>query len=326
MRQREIGDTSVTTVGVGDVRLAIAEARNVEVREVEHALHHALELGITLVDCSEEAAAEQLCGDVIRSMRLRDRVVLATRVPANERPHPRYVQDRIEASLRATRLDVLPLAQLAVAPAWLESSAWPELAGTCARLVREGKVLRWAARLDAKPVIVPERRDDDEPPPDPFAKLSETFIAISVVTNLCARTTPPTELPILAREPLAGGMLAGTFGPGVKLPLRDDRRTLGEPELERVAIGCAKLGLLAHDEPPAARSCTAARAILEQRRRPPHLEAHTIAELALRWVIDRGACALPRLHRREHVAAAIAAAAAPPLSAGLLATLETIFD
>jgi diketogulonate reductase-like aldo/keto reductase len=97
----------------------------------------------------------------------------------------------------------------------------------------------------------------------------------------------------------------------VKLLRGDDRSEL---PLEKLAVGAAKLAAFVKREPPAARSCDAAREQLEKNVRPPHLEVMTVAELALRWVIDRGAIALPRLHRREHVAEALAAAAAPPLS------------
>src|SRR5512139_3267768 len=110
MRLRQLGSTSVTAVGCGDVRLTTAAARGRDARDVERALHAALELGITLVDVSEEPDAERLCGDAIRAMRLRDVVVLASRIvtvpPVPGRPNrdvlperlpARYVQDRVEA-------------------------------------------------------------------------------------------------------------------------------------------------------------------------------------------------------------------------------------
>jgi len=135
------------------------------------------------------------------------------------------------------------------------------------------------------------------------------IVATNVPFNLCERTLPAGC--VFARRPLAGGALAGALGPGVKLARTDDRRDL---PLEKLAVGAARLAALVKREPPAARSCDAAREQLAKNVRAPHLECMTIAELALRWVIDRGAIALPRLHRREHVAEAVAAAAAPPLS------------
>jgi aryl-alcohol dehydrogenase-like predicted oxidoreductase len=315
MRQRALADTVVTAVGVGDVRLTTADARGVDAREVERALHHALELGITLVEASEEPEAERLCGDTVRSLRLRDRVVVATRIPAAPRPPPgRVLQARIEASLRATRLEALPLAQLPIRIGWSSDPVWPELVGTCARLTREGKVLRWAAALEV---------DADREQLD--GELGEPFVAVALRLSACDRAGEPQlarSLPVLARSPLAGGTLAGELGPGVKLAPRDDRRALDERMLERIAIGCARLAPLVREEPPAVRSCDAARAVREQARRPEEVPAASLAELALRYVIDRGALALPRLHRPGHVATAIAAASAPPLPGDAHARIE----
>jgi aryl-alcohol dehydrogenase-like predicted oxidoreductase len=264
----------------------------------------------------------------VREQRARDCVVVATRVPlADERPGApnrdtlrerlpaAYLQHRVEASLRATRLDALPLAQLPLRPAWVASPAWPELVGTCARLVREGKVLAWGALLD-------EPTDDAAP-----ALLAEPWLAaVSVVYHLCARGAEPLfeaaakrELAVLARQPLAGGALAGSLGPGATLPPRDDRNALDAAALERIAVAIARLSPLVKREPPAVRSSETARRIAATATRPEHVECTDVAELALRFAIDRAGIALPRLHRREHVIAAIVAASAPPLSAALVA-------
>jgi len=333
VRTRRLGDHTVTAIGGGDLCLATSASRGLAARDVERALHEAIEFGITLFDVAGDPDSERLAGESIRAQHARDRVVVATRVPIlAERPGaPRrdvlperlpaaYVQGHVEASLRATRLEVLPLAQLPLRPAWLASPAWPELAGTCARLIHEGKVLAWGAMIDAP--------GDDAAP----ALAAEPwFAALSVVYHLGERGAEPLfaaaakrELPILARQPLAGGALAGRLGPGVRLPPRDDRHDLDDAALERIAVAIARLAQLVKREPPAARSCDAARRIMERpegARRLDHVECDDVAELALRFVIDRGAIALPRLHRREHLLPAIAAAAAPPLSADLVARI-----
>jgi aryl-alcohol dehydrogenase-like predicted oxidoreductase len=323
-------------------------------RDVEHALHEAFSFGITLFDVSADADSERLAGTAVREHGARDRVVLATRVPLltervgrprrdvlPERLPPPHVQDRIEAALRATRLDALPLAQLPLQVAWLASSAWPELVGTCARLVREGKVLAWGALLDDAAVGSPaggrapapgaagDRARPIEPPIEPPPTLATVIhqpwlAALSVVYNLCDRRAEPLfelaaqrkpPMAILARQPLAGSALAGNLGPGVRLTPRDDRNSLDEPTLIRVAAGAARLSRLVKRAPPAAASCDAARAAAEHTARPEHLECADVAELALRFAIDRAGVALPRLHRREHLLPAVAAATAPPLSA-----------
>ncbi len=317
VKQRALGNTSVTAIGCGDVSLVIADARGLDARDVERALHEALSLGVTLVDVAAEDDAERLCGNAVRELRLRDRVVVAVRVPEvaplpgaprrdllPERLPVAYVQQRVEASLRATRLDVLPLVQLPLRAAWRASTAWPELAGACARLEREGKVQQWGAI-----------GDDAELADEPWlCALQLPYSACERAADAIVAAGKPT---VLARRPLAGGALTGRVGPGHKLAPRDDRQALDDAQLERIAVAVARLAPLVEREPAAARSCEAARAALDRGRRPDHVEALTLAELALRFVIDRGAIALPRLHRRENIAEAIAAASAPPLSDAL---------
>jgi aryl-alcohol dehydrogenase-like predicted oxidoreductase len=336
---------TIPPVGLGDVSLSRAANRGLDGADVGRALHEAIEAGIDLVDIAAEEGAERLVGDAIRTLRVRDRVVAAARIPAlteragaptrdtlPERLPTRYVVDRVESALRNTHLDALPLAQLALRAAWRTSSAWPELAGTCARLVREGKVLAWAALVDAL-------EDDtssltDEPW---LAALSIPYslcerggdpildAAGAVSTRPVAMTTAAAErkLAVLARRPLAGAALAGALGPGAKLRMHDDRRALDAATLERIAVGVAKLAAFTKQTPPAALSCDAAKAQLERNRRPEALHAQTVAELALRYVITRGAIALPRLHR-EHIPEALAAAHAPPLPRDLLDALAAL--
>jgi aryl-alcohol dehydrogenase-like predicted oxidoreductase len=317
VRRVSLGDVSVAAIGLGDVCLARSAARRVDHGQVARTLHAALQAGLDLVDTATDA--EQLVGEAVRSLHLRDRVIVATRVPAigtrdvlSDRLPARYIQDKVERTLRALHLDAIPLVQLPLRAFWRSSSAWPELAGTCARLVREGKVLRWGAITDAI--------EDDS------AQLADEpwLVSLAVPFSLCARAAEPllaTRLALIARQPLAGAALTGTIGPGMRLPPEDDRLELDDRELTQIAVGVAKLARFVKHTPPAARSCAPAKAELERNPRLPHLEADTLAELALRAVIDRGAIALPRIHRPEHVIAALLAGSAAPLS-----TPEQIFS
>ena len=324
MRTRTLGATTVSAIGCGDLSLVIAAARNLDLTELTRALHHALAVGISLVEVAAEEGAERIAGDAVRALRLRDRVAVATHIPRlahrlgmarreilPEQLPPGHVQERVEATLRITRLDVLPLAILPLRASWRESSAWPELAGACLRLVREGKVQQWAQLLDDEAASAPDLSGD---PGEPFVATAGTF-------NLCQRERPVT----LARRPLAGGALAGHLAPGSTLALRDDRLAIDPATLESIAIAAAHLAPLVRNEPPAARSCEAALTVLARGRRPDHVEATTLADLALRWVIDAGAIALPRLHRVADVDAAVAAAAAPPLTASTHSRIDGVF-
>ena len=339
MRTRVIGERTATAIGC-DVHLATSAARGVDAIEVERTLHEAIELGVTLVAAAGDDD-QRLAGEVVRTRRARDRVIVVAPVPLlPERPGaPRdtlperlpvgHVQERVEAALRATRLEVLPLVTLPVRVAWHSSRAWAELAGACERLVREGKVLAWGAaidRVETEDAPVAEdphawaRGESDPAPPvqqlaAPLRALLADFAAVSVPFNLCERGAELIDKPtVLAGRPLAGGALTGELGPGVKLRQTDDRRGI---DLTRIAVGIARLAPFVKREPPAARSCDPARIALEAN---PRREAicETIAELALRYVLDH-ACAVVRLHR--HVAESIAAAAAAPLPRDLLDAL-----
>ena len=305
MRRITLGDTTVAAIGSGDIHLALSAARRVDHGDVARALPATLVAGLDLLDTAPDA--EELVGRTVRELRLRDRAIVATRVPAigtrevlSDRLPARYVVDRVERTLRATKLDALPLAQLPVRACWRTSSAWPELAGTAARLVREGKVLRWGAITNAI------EDDTHELADEPW------LVSLAAPFSLCT-PAPLTRLTLLARHPLAGGALAGTLGPGVSLPPEDDRRDIAEHDLIRVAREAARLSQWVKRTPPAARSCDPAKQQLDANPRHEHLEVDTLAELALRAVIARGAVALPRLHRHEYVVAALLAASAPPL-------------
>lgn len=351
------GGPAVTAVGLGDVRLALAAARGIDAREVDSALRAGIEAGITIIEVSEEADARALVGAAMRELRARDSVVVATPLISQSPGLPPDLVALVQAALRATRLDALPLALLPLRAAWASERGWPDFVASCARLVRGGDVMRWGWLLDAYEIAPPPPSLDalaaaaiarpsgsglivslsdfvgapapSADPVDAYASiLGEGWLsAIALPWNLCDRSCEPlraaaraANLAVLARRPLAGGALAGALGPGVHLAPRDDR---ADADLDRFAVAAAKLAALTTYDPPAAGSAPAARAALAQGK-SPLAERTTIGSLALRFAIDTAGIALPRLHRAAHLPEALAAAAAPPLAADLAAALDAI--
>jgi aryl-alcohol dehydrogenase-like predicted oxidoreductase len=356
MRMRMLAGRSVAAIGLGDVSFARATLRNHDPAEIIRRVHDALELSIDVIDVADEPDALRAVGDAIRSLRARDRAIAITTVRLPDLRAIAFVQEQIEANLRTSKLDVLPLVQLPLRAAHLAHIAWPELLFALERIAREGKVAAWGIAVDRDDVgearDAGDARDTDEPPPDPLglAGFTTTSSGLFVPSVAPPSTTPkadtqlahPLALPlaaslaidlsicdrafepvlaarsshaILAHRPLAGGALAGRLGTGAVLARADDRR---DADADAIAIAVAKLSRLVRNPPPAARSTEAARAITETAKRPDHVECATIAELALRFVIDRGAIALPRIVRRDDLIEAIAAGSAPALSAGYL--------
>ncbi|HET9989861.1 MAG TPA: aldo/keto reductase [Kofleriaceae bacterium] len=393
MRTRQLAGRPIAAVGLGDVSLERSSKRGRDPAETIRRVHEALEAEIDLIDVAPEDDSERAVGEAVRALRLRDRAIVATRVVAvserdtvQDRLPRRYIVERVDASLRATKLDALPLVQLPLRASWLVTSAWPELVGNCARLVREGKVMSWGVRVSetsADPVpAVPKRvtiaevtaklAQEAERPrsslilmPDeaiaadpalaiaveltrkaggalpPVADgalthpamlfLDEPWLAsLAIEVSMCRRdaialcAAAAGKKPVLALHPLEGGALAGTLGPGASLAPLDDRRAVTPEQLEAIAVGVAKLASRVKREPLSARSCAEARTITDAAQRPPNVMVTTLAELALRYVIDRGAIAMPRIHTRDALAELVACGNADALPEALIAKIDEL--
>ncbi len=318
-------------VGLGEVSFALAEKRGVDHQTMERIVSHAIELGIGLVEVDRDADVERRVGAVVKQLRARDRVVVATRLAAAEhvaadaelsRRLPfRAFRLQVDEMLRASQLEVLALVFVPLRAGWDQVSAWHELVGTCAQLVAAGKVLAWGARVD-------------EPDLAAAGLLGTTFATLSVPYALCAREAEPLiaaaaakHVAVHARRPLAGGALGGELAPGVALARLDDRRLLEDDELERIAVGVAKLAALVSHEPPAVKSCDAAGAARAAQPRPDNVACKTVAELALRWALGAPGitAVMPRVHRREYLAELVACGQADPLPERMRAWLDRLY-
>ena len=303
MDRRRLGRTGfeVGAIGIGTRGIAGDIFRDGDRDEARRAVYHAVERGIDLIDTSPAWGAgetERLVGEVVRDLRARDRVVVVTRVPPAAR-QARAVQDFVERSLRATRLEAIPIELLdGWDDAWLDDAAWPELRGTLERLVREGKVQSWgivvgdggAVRGLAEPVFAAACVRHDLFGPDPGAALP------------IARAH---DVGVIVRQPLAEGALGGELGADVRWH-RDDIRVASWPPARRaeLAVRLAALAELVAESPPGARSTDPGRERLERAEAARgEVEAQTIVELALRFALarDEVGAVTPGMRTRAHV-------------------------
>lgn len=238
---------------------------------------------------------------------------------------PAYVQRSVEDSLRALRLDALPLAWIGGwRDAWLDDRMWPELLGTLHRLVREGKVLAWGVTA---PDGAPEEavRAAAEPWPAAISVRHSLFDRSALET--LAPVAATNKVALIAREPLARGALGGELAPSRHFPPEDERNDIPRERLAAMIPELARLAALVTHTPPAAASTEAGRVVLEQMRRGDDVEIPTVAELALRAAIDPAAspgvtAAVVGCRRVPHVAVALGCADGIPLHAGLRAALD----
>jgi aryl-alcohol dehydrogenase-like predicted oxidoreductase len=339
MEERPLGRTGYTIGAAGFGATGLCGGPGRDAHAAQRALFHALEKGVRLIEHGQGGpGALGLIGEVVRELRLREQAAVAIRIPAlngftvpdgdamlRRIYTPAYVQAAVEAALIASRLEILPIVQLALwHDDWLDDETWAELAAHLARLTWDGKVLHWGVVASRAPAV----RIADE----------SIIATIAVPYNLFARAegqaifakAAERKIGLIGTRPLAGGLLGGDLGATAVFRAGDARRdTLPPALLAATAPRLARLGALVSDSPLAARSSDEAKEAREQAERDrraarAQIEASNVAELALRFALDRPELAAIAVgaSSRDHVDAAIAAADGRRLSPHVLAALD----
>ena len=232
MKYRRLGKTDlrVSAIGVGTWQFGGEWGKSFTQDEVDRLLNRALELGINLIDTAEcygDHLSETLIGRAIRGKR--DSWIIATKF--GHRFHKNFersqhysaseVRGQLEASLRALRTDHVDLYQFHSGSntAFDQPDLWEMLQDQ----VRLGKVRHVGLSVSPNDNIFQ------------VAKASEVGIcAVQVVYNRLDQQPEEAVLPsciaqdlgVLARVPLASGLLTGKYRPGAGFTKPDDVRSL----------------------------------------------------------------------------------------------------
>lgn len=324
--------------------------------EVARAIGLAIDLGVDVLDTAPYLGdSEQLCGQTLRQLGAWEKVLLATRVPPDRDdlvdqelladdedegsgqgdgavfrdPLPRlwppaYLEDRLERSLRATKLGVIPLALLeGWRDSWLRSTAWPELAGAMVRMQRKGKVLRWGLSLplSAVPHAV---KILDEPL---VSVVAAPYCLWSAAAERLAAAAAERQIAFFAQLVMGQSGLSGELVATAEFRFDDVRGKIFASEPGRVELSrrIAELAAFTKAIPPAAESSEAAKEALERARREPvERECQTMAELAVRFPLSSPhvATAVVGMSSPAHVRANVAAAERGPLPEHALAPVR----
>ncbi|MEZ4404133.1 MAG: aldo/keto reductase [Kofleriaceae bacterium] len=272
---------SVTALGLG-TRGHRAGLRDTEPGDVDRAIRGAIDGGCRLIDCGAAwGESERVVGAAVRDRRAADATVVTTHVTiaGGLGLAPAPVERAVEASLRATRLEVLPLVWLdGWRDQWLVDPRWAELADTLARLIRAGKALAWGAGVDD--------------PGEAVGVVGAGVIAavaapFSLIDRRAAAALVPAAqaagVAVVARAPLGGDVLAGELGPGVRFRHDDERGRYLPPALLAASVTVAGLARFTRHVPPAAAASEPGRARLDGLRRHPEVVHATVAELAVAY-------------------------------------------
>ncbi|MGV9542220.1 aldo/keto reductase [Nocardia beijingensis] len=302
IRSRQLGELAVSAQGLGCMGMSHAYGAADDEQSIA-TLHHALDLGVTLLDTADFYGAghnEELIGRAIAGRR--DDVVLATKFgfanrlgePTRIRGDAAYVRQACEASLRRLGVDHIDLYYLHRVDPQVPIE---ETVGAMAELVREGKVRHLGLSEAGADTI---RR----------AHAVHPIAALQSEWSLWTRDLEAEILPVCRElgigvvpfSPLGRGFLTGRYSSVDALADNDVRRSqprFADGNLERNLAIVAKLNELAAEK------------------------GVTAGQLALAWVQHRGedVVPIPGTRRQRYLEENLAALTIE-LSADDLAAIE----
>jgi len=317
MQYRRLGRTDMTVSAVSFGAWAIGGSwGSVDDGQSMRALHAAIDAGVNFIDTADvygDGRSERLVARLRRERR-RDRIWVATkagrRLPAQvpEGYTRANLVEWVERSLRNLDTDAIDLLQLHCPPAAIYD--WPDVFEALDDLVRDGKLRYYGASVETCDEALRAMRHPAVQTIQIIFNLLRTKPAEIVLPEARAR-----QVGILARVPLASGVLTGKLGPDSSFAPDDHRRfnRHGE-EFDRGETFSGvpyEVGLVAVEQ-----------------LRPLVPRGSTMAQFALRWILmfDAVTCAIPGAKTDAQARENVAAASCAPLDAGTLAEAEAIYD
>jgi aryl-alcohol dehydrogenase-like predicted oxidoreductase len=287
------------------------------VRDAESyaALNRAVDLGVNFIDTADvygDGRSEQLIGTLLKERK--EEIFVATKAGRRLSPHTAdgYNRTNLESfvnrSLKNLGVRSLDLLQLHCPPT--EVYYRPEVFRALDGLRREGKIRYYGVSVEkvAEAVKATEYAD---------------LQSVQIIFNMF-RLKPATEffptakerkVGVIARVPLASGLLTGKITAQTKFP-EDDHRNFNRYgqafDVGETFSGVdLQVGLKAAEE---------LKAVVP--------EGATLGQTALRWILmfDSVTCAIPGAKRPEQVDENVEAAMLRPLSPGIMSKVQSVYD
>ncbi len=288
---------------------------DVDDKESMEALHRAVDLGVNFFDTADvygDGRSERLLAALRRDRK--ERFFIATKAGRRLSPHTAQGYNRenltsfVERSLKNLKTEALDLLQLHCPPT--EVYYMPEVFGILDDLTKAGKIRFYGVSVEK----VEEALKAIEYP---------GVQSVQIIFNMFRQR--PSELffeqakkrrvGILARVPLASGLLTGKFKHDSKFS-KDDHRNFNRQgeEFDRGETFAGvdfDAGLKAVDELKSICPTGA-----------------NLAQFALQWILmfDAVTCAIPGAKRMEQVEQNVAAVDLPPLSTDAVAKVRAVYD
>jgi aryl-alcohol dehydrogenase-like predicted oxidoreductase len=316
MQYRPLGRTGFTVSTISFGAWAIGGTWGpVDDADSMAALHAALDAGVNFFDTADvygDGRSERLLARLKRERR--EPFHVATKAGRRLSPHTadgytkRNLTDFVERSLHNLENDAIDLLQLHSAPT--DVYYRPEVFGALDDLVREGKVRHYGVSVE---------RVEEGLKAIEFPGVQSVQIIFNMFRQRPIERFFPEALRrqvgILARVPLASGMLTGKLTPTSTFDADDHRTFNRQGEAfdrgETFSGVDYDLGLSVVDD-----------------LRPLVPSGMTLAQMALRWTLmfDAVTCAIPGGKTPKQVQENVSAADLPPLSGDTMAAVQALYD
>ena len=317
MRNRPFGRTgrSVAPIGFGAWAIGAAWGK-VDDSESVAALHAALDAGLDFIDTADvygDGHSEQLIARVLKE-RGGARPFVATKAGRRlpQQTVAGYSADNLEGwidrSLRNLDVDVLDLVQLHCPPT--DAYYHPEVFERMERLVERGKLRHYGVSVER----VEEGLKAIEYPGVASVQIIYNMFRMRPA-ELFFRQAQRRNVAVIARVPLASGMLSGKFGRDTRFEDSDHRQF--NRHGEAFDVGETFSGV----------PYEAGLAAVEKLR-PLVPEGATMAQLALRWILmdEAVTVVIPGARTAAQALGNIAAATLPALPQATLDAVAQVYD
>jgi aryl-alcohol dehydrogenase-like predicted oxidoreductase len=311
MEYRDLGRTGwkVSTIGLGTWAMGSLWGP-VDSRESLGALNRALDLGVNFFDTADVYGSEPLLGQLRRQRR--EPFFIATKMGMQINPEANdYTRKNmtafVEESLRNLGVETIDLMQLHCPPIEVYN---PEVFGILDDLVKQGNIRYYGVSVER--IVEAEKAIE-------YPNVQSVMIIFNIFRQRPAEgfldEAKRRRVGIIARVPLASGMLTGKMTPATIFS-RDDHRTFNR-EGQAFDRGETFSGVDFE---------TGLKAVEELRSLVPPMA--TMAQMALRWILmfDAVTCTVPGAKRPSQAEDNIRAADLPPLSDAAMAKIRAIYD
>ena len=317
MNYRILGKTglNISEISLGTWQVGGTWGTPFNHQSAEQILHKAIDQGINFIDTAdvyETGLSETAVGKVVRSRQ--ERVYVASKCGRQINPHvnqgytPRALQKYVEDTLKRTGLECLDLIQLHCPPT--EVYYRPEIFECFDRLKEQGKI----AHLGVSVEKVEEALKAIN-----YPNVSTVQIIFNMFrqrpTELFFREAHQKGVGIIARVPLASGLLTGKFNNSTQFG-SDDHRQFNR---EGAAFDKGETFSGIHYE-------TGIKAVEELKELFPDQE--NLAPIALKWILrfKEISCIIPGASKVEQVHSNLQALNIPNLSYSQLSGIQDIYE